>query len=515
MSAARKPARFKKQNPLAELLTKGFSVLRKYPKVSSFVLGGLSVLGFPPYSLWYVFALSFCVFMALLNTRPTRKAFFVCGALFGFSHFAFGLSWVLQALTFFDGKLTYLMPVAFAGAGLLGIFFIGLPVYVSSFFDKQFRPFALAALLIFFEWVQSFIATGFPWNMKGTVVSHIPEMIQIASVIGTYGLGLLLLCAFLIPALKPRLLFTSALILGGVYVFGYWRLHTTQLKIIPDVYVRIVQPDISPGAKHHGISVEEQIERQVSLSRRPSVKPLTYVVWPETSILAPLERNDGLRNILMRAVPSGGYLIAGALRVTEKPFHLYNSVLLLDDLGETRAYYDKAHLVPFGEYVPFRQYLPIERIVPGMADFTPGVGRYSIDMPKGPSVGLLVCYEIIFPTQIVHQEMRPGYLINVTNDGWYKDSAGPYQHLATTRMRAVEEGLSILRAASTGISAAITPLGQITSSLPLMSEGYIDTEISAALPPTLYAKFGNTAPLLLILFILTTTAFLSYAQRRS
>lgn len=436
------------------------------------------------------------------------------GLWFSFAHFAFGLSWVLYALTFFDGKLTYLMPFAFIGAGLIGIVFMGLPILFTSYFDRRYRPFAMAGLIVVFEWLRSFVATGFPWNLTGTIFTYSPEMIQAAAYIGTYGLSLIALIAFFLPAIRLRYLFISALMCAGLYLFGVHRLVHTPVDTVPNLYIRIVQPNISPDDKHRHGSIENQLEHLVSLSRRRSARPFDYVIWPETAVTTSLERRDDLRNILMRAVQKGGYLITGTLRIVKDPFQVYNSVLVLNDLGETIDYYDKSHLVPFGEYVPFRQYLPVERIVPGLADFSAGVGRHSMDLPKGPSVGMLVCYEIIFPTEVVYSAFRPGYLINVTNDGWYKGSAGPYQHLAATQMRAVEEGLPIIRAANTGISAAIDPMGRIYASLPLLSEGVIDTEIAKALPPTVYARYGNLIPLMLCLFILSMTAFLSYADRR-
>lgn len=206
----------------------------------------------------------------------------------------------------------------------------------------------------------------------------------------------------------------------------------------------------------------------------------------------------------MQAVPSGGYLLTGLVRyeLDGETFAPVNSMFVINTQGKIVDFYDKSHLVPFGEYIPFRRWLPdwIRPITNVVANFLPGTGPKVIKTEGQPSFGALICYEIIFPSQIVDADNRPQWLVNLTNDGWYGVSQGPYQHLVTARMRAVEEGLSIVRAANTGISAIISPYGQITAFLPLNQKGIIDAELPAPTSlSTVYGHWGNLLPLTLCL----------------
>ena len=205
----------------------------------------------------------------------------------------------------------------------------------------------------------------------------------------------------------------------------------------------------------------------------------------------------------MRALPQGSVLLTGAMREIDPAYHnVANSIFIMDDLTDIHAVYDKAHLVPFGEYMPLRNILPIQKIVPIAADMVAGHSVMTTPVLNTLPASLLVCYEVIFSGQVVDKNNRPAWIFNATNDGWYGLSDGPYQHLAMTRMRAVEEGLPLIRAANTGISAIIDPYGQILKSLPLGTEGVIDGDLPSALPPTPYAKAGVWIPIGLALLLL-------------
>jgi apolipoprotein N-acyltransferase len=181
---------------------------------------------------------------------------------------------------------------------------------------------------------------------------------------------------------------------------------------------------------------------------------------------------------------------------------IWNSLQALNHQGEIVATYDKAHLVPFGEYVPLRGILPLAKITAGGINFTAGKGAATVDLPGLPPASPLICYEVIFPGEVVDRANRPSWLLNLTNDGWFGLSAGPYQHLAAARLRAVEEGLPLVRAANTGISAVVDPYGRVIGEIPLGTQGVLDSTLPLALSPSApFAAIGLAAPLLLLLII--------------
>jgi apolipoprotein N-acyltransferase len=196
-----------------------------------------------------------------------------------------------------------------------------------------------------------------------------------------------------------------------------------------------------------------------------------------------------------------------------KATHIWNSLLIIGPAGDVVASYDKAHLVPFGEYVPLRNVLPMRKITPGMMDFTGGPGPRTLSLPDLPSVGPLVCYEAIFPAAIVDPKQRPGWLLNITNDAWYGVTSGPFQHFAIARVRAVEEGLPLLRDANNGITGAIDPYGRVLSRLNLDAIGALDVPLPAALPPTIYSRIGDMIFLLLLVIELIVSMALGYRRQ--
>jgi apolipoprotein N-acyltransferase len=216
-------------------------------------------------------------------------------------------------------------------------------------------------------------------------------------------------------------------------------------------------------------------------------------------VASPLEGNEPLRRALAQAVPAGGALITGAPRIEGRfpDLKAWNSLIVLDDGGRVAATFDKFHLVPFGEYMPMRGFLPFDKLAVGAVDFTPGPGPHAITVPGAPPAGPLICYEAIFPGEVVDETNRPQWLINVTNDAWFGISSGPYQHFASARMRAVEEGLPLVRAANTGVSGVIDPYGRVLARLGLDRAGVVEAPLPGALPKTPFAQFGNVVALTL------------------
>jgi len=246
------------------------------------------------------------------------------------------------------------------------------------------------------------------------------------------------------------------------------------------------------------------------LTLGPGFEKITHVVWPETAVPYLLDGDEALRRLLARAVPPGGALITGAPRGNAG--RIWNSILALDARGDILAIYDKHHLVPFGEYVPFRSVLPLDKLTAGNIDFTAGPGLVQFTVAGLPPASALICYEVIFPGQVVPTDgLRPTWLLNLTNDAWFGTSLGPFQHFASARMRAVEEGLPLVRAANTGITSVLDGYGRILGQLGLNDVGVVDADLPEPVTDiTLYAKYGNWT----VVFLIFCAALGSFVLRR-
>jgi apolipoprotein N-acyltransferase len=250
---------------------------------------------------------------------------------------------------------------------------------------------------------------------------------------------------------------------------------------------------------------------------------VTHLIWPESAFPFLLTEQPVALAAIADLLPPGATLITGGARGDRGTGRLvvYNSIYVLDDRADVLATYDKVHLVPFGEYLPFGEILRrlgLRQLIALPSGFTPGAGLHSLNVPNAPVMGPLVCYEVIFPGAVIAPGMRPGWLVNVTNDAWYRDTPGPYQHLQQARVRAVEEGLPLVRAANSGISAIVDPHGRLVASLPFGRVGVLDGGLPQALSPTLYARFGDRIFFIMLvatLALLAAGAVYRVAGRRS
>jgi apolipoprotein N-acyltransferase len=338
-------------------------------------------------------------------------------------------------------------------------------------------------------------------------------MIQSAALWGVWGLSLVTVYAAAAPALlvgggqQLRLsrfapAWIAALLLGLLWAWGLARLDGAGDGAGAGVRLRLVQPDIPQTLKWQPGMGEQHIAKAVRLSLAPGFERVTAVIWPETTVPFALDRNPWLGPALARAAPEGGLLLTGIPRVTPPgvtPVEFWNSMVALDRSGVVRGTYDKFHLVPLGEYVPIRGIPGVSRLAPSESDFSAGPGPRTLDLPGLPPVSPLICYEVIFPGEVVESRHRPAWLLNLTNDAWFGLSAGPYQHFASARMRAVEEGLPLVRAANNGISGVVDGYGRVIARLGLGEEGVLDVSLPAALPPTAYARFGDAVAFALAL----------------
>ncbi len=467
-----------------------------------FIGGILASLAFAPYFIWPLLILGLSVLFYFLNTATSKKQAALFGLSFGFGMGVCSFSWISHALLIDNGSFALFIPIALSGLGIfLGLFFM-IPAILAFLSPSGYKRWlAFACWFVLFEWIRSWFLTGFPWNLIGSIWTDYPSILQFAAVMGVYGLSLITVLVFTAPALlpdkKPILItgITFALIIGD----GMLRLYQAVPEDVFGVKLRLVQPNIQQTLKWNPQRAAENMSNLIRLSREKN-DAITHVIWPETAVPYLLENNPDERLRLMGAVRQGGTLLTGAMRIVSKEKRLLaNSIFILNDLADIVGYADKSHLVPFGEYVPLRGILPFDKIVPISSDFVAGIGPETRHVPKAPPASLLVCYEIIFPHAVTQGKHRPEWIINVTNDGWYGDSAGPHQHLGMAQLRAVEEGIPVVRAANTGISAVISPYGELLKTLPLNKEGIIDSALPRAIQVPIYAQLGNI-PLFVLIF---------------
>jgi apolipoprotein N-acyltransferase len=270
-----------------------------------------------------------------------------------------------------------------------------------------------------------------------------------------------------------------------------------------------MQPNLQQDVRFNYSARQEVVDRYVALSSRPGLDGVTHLIWPESPFPFFLTREADAFSQITRTVPQGTLLITGAMRLADpnNPTEsgVYNSIYVIDHQASIRAVYDKVHLVPFGEYLPFANVLErvgLQTLTEQRGGFLAGDRHRLIKLPGAPSMLPLICYEIIFPAEIASADERPGWIVNVTNDGWFGNSGGPYQHLQQARVSAIEQGVAVVRAANTGISAVIDPLGRIIAALPLDREGVLDAPLPRPIGAPLYARLGDgPAAVLLVLAI--------------
>ncbi len=438
--------------------------------------------------------------------RPSLAAA-LAGWWFGVGHFTTGLYWISQAMLVDAASHAWLIPIAMAALGMgLGLFsalaaWLTYMAVSRGWVAGAGRVLAFAGAWTLVEWLRGWVFTGLPWHVAGYAWSAVEAMLQPAALFGVWGLTLLTVAACAMPAAladgrRARLaVMGAALAVAAAWVGGALRLATApDGGNVPGVRLRLVQASIPQRLKWVPELRAQHLQTYIALSNQPAAAgeaPPNFVIWPETAVPYFLNEDGAARLAVSRAVPPGGALITGTMR-TDGQGTFWNSLVAIDDAANVTGLYDKAHLVPFGEYVPLRGILPLDRLTPGQGDFTPGPGRATLRLPGLPAFSPLICYEAIFPARVVMRSGRPAWMLNLTNDAWFGTGAGPRQHLAIARLRAVEEGLPLVRAAGTGISAVIDAHGRIVARLEIGVAGVLDAGLPRALDGTTpYGRFGD------------------------
>ncbi len=468
----------------------------------AFALGAIAVAAQPPVHLLPVLLVSFTGLVWLMDGAVSRRAAFGCGWWFGLGYFVAGLYWISFAFLVEAAKFGWMIPFAVFGLSAALAVYCGLVTLLTRLLpcSGSGRVLVLAAVWAAVEWLRGLAFTGFPWNPMATVWAPWDAMMQLASVTGMFGLSLVTVLIAAAPAavtangghrrwLPPA---AAGVLLCVVWAAGAVRLAGAGAEAVPGVLLRLVQPNIDQRLKWRPDLRQGHFIRYLNMSRADGGP--THVIWPETAAPFVMANDAERRRIMATAVPPGGLLLSGSVRSTARsgrPFRAWNSLHALDESGQIVATYDKFHLVPFGEYVPLRSILKFAKLTAGRSDFTPGPGPRTLVLPGLPPVSPLICYEAIFSGRVSDRGARPGWMLNITNDAWFGISSGPYQHLANARFRAVEEGLPLVRAANTGISAIVDSHGRITASLALGTAGVLDAALPRAITPTLFVRFGD------------------------
>ncbi len=445
---------------------------------------------------------------------------FGIGFAFGLGYFSVALHWIGAALLQEGGWFIALMPFAvLALAAVLALFWAVASALAHLLWSGgALRIVTLATFLSAAEFARGHLFSGFPFDLLGYALTANDEMLQLASVVGVYGLTFLVALLAMTPALiwppderglvrRLTPLFLAVAAIAAQVGWGNYRLSTTQLVERTDMKVRLVQPMITAHADWDAADPTEVMDRLISLSEArlspadPGLAGITHLVWPESVFPFFLTRYPDALARIARMLPDRTLLLTGAPREAIGPDGLpeegnpgYNSILAINTDGEVVMSYDKSHLVPIGEYLPFPEFFGlfgIRQFVPGTNGWAPGDGRRLMTPPGTPPFLALVCYEAVFPGDIGDPE-RAQFILNITNDAWYDGSIGPAQHAHHARIRAVETGLPLLRAANTGATMAIDPLGRVTARLAEQEVAVIDVVPSERLSgETLFVRLWH------------------------
>jgi apolipoprotein N-acyltransferase len=498
----------------------------------AYLAGAVAALCLAPINALPALFLSFPVAIWLIDgtTSGQRrfnwsalKAAFAIGWAFGLGYFMAGFWWIGAAFFVESDEFLWALPLGVVGfpAALALFHGFGFAFARMLWSPSDRRLFSFAAAMTSVEWLRGYILTGFPWNTIGQAFGGNDYTMQSASVLGLYGLTLLALVIFASPATlgvanttrqSLRIPILSVITLALMFGFGAWRLHTTKVEMLANVKVRIMQPNLGQRAKHR-MSGQDVLKHYLTLSDRAStpgtsgVADITHLIWPESPFPFLLAREPQALSQISGLLKPNTTLITGAARSEDaggnaRTARYFNSIHVVGSDGIIMDSYDKVHLVPFGEYLPFKDLfgkIGLRQFIEIPGGFEPGARRKPLAIKGLPVTLPLICYEAIFPGELQAGSQRPGLLLNVTNDGWFGITSGPNQHLAQAKMRSAELGIPQIRAANTGISAVIDPLGVTVMKLPLGIEGVLDSRLPRVVQSTLYGLWGDFFAMILLL----------------
>ena len=499
--------------------------------------GAAGTLAMPPVGFFPALIVPMTVAVWLLDgcgagpLRSRAKSAALAGWCLGFGYFVTGLYWLGSAFLVEADRFAWALPLGVLGLpALLACFTaLGFTLSILLWRPGSARIFSLAFGIGVSEIARGTLFTGFPWNDFGMALGQYPALAQGASLFGLCGLTTITIVLCASPATladerktarsafrSPVIASLAAFVL--IIAFGVVRLNAGSVGMVPNVRLRIMQPNLPQDEKFRPAAGPEILRRYLELSDR-STSPttaglvhVTHLVWPESPFPFALGREPQALNMIGAALGGHTVLLTGAIRIegeSHRDIKAFNSLQVVDSNGRIVGSADKVHLVPFGEYLPasrFFRAIGLRQLIALPGGFQPGDGRRAMSAPGLPPFQPLICYEAIFPGEVMpdHAALgapRPEFLLNVTNDGWFGLTSGPYQHFAQARLRAIEEGLPLVRAANTGISAVVDPYGRVIKELPLGVADVLDSQLPRSIAPTPFSRYPTLS--VLLVFALT------------
>ncbi len=445
-------------------------------------------LGQAPLGFWWATLAALAGLVWLLERVPDRRGAFWTGLCAGTGYFALALSWIVEPFLIDIAATGWMAPfaVVLLSAGL-GLFW-GTAAVLARLSRVPALGFVVAFVAL--EWVRGVIFTGFPWAMLGHVWIGMP-LDQVAALGGPSLLSLVILLAAALPVIwRGRGAAGSALILLAALGFGIWRLDQPLPDPRPGT-LRLVQPNAEQSIKWEAARAREFLDRLLILTAKQNPADLT--IWPETSVPYMLEYSPEVAGMVARA--SGGRPVALGIQRAEGD-RFFNSLRVLEGDGVETARYDKAHLVPFGEYIPAGDlaydWFGLSAFAAQAGNtYSAGPGPQVLDLGPFGKVLPLICYEAIFPREVNAAPERADWMLQITNDAWFGIRTGPFQHFAQARLRAIEQGLPLVRVANTGITAVVDAHGRVVAELAFGTMAVLDVRLPGALPPTPYSRWGD------------------------
>lgn len=487
-------------------------------------LGVAIATGQAPLGLWPVALAALAMLTARIAAEAQVARAVWLGWIAGAGHFAAALFWIVEPFMVEPWRYGWMAPFALVlmafGMALFWALAAGAAAAVGGAAPGR-RAIGFAVALAGADLLRGYAFTGFPWALVGHLWIGTPVM-QAVALVGPVGLTLIATLAAALPVLgrgpcaRAGLLALSVSALALIWVAGVVRLAAPDPASARDIRVRLIQPNAAQALKWREDMWRMFLDRQMAQTALPADRPLDLIVWPETAV--PYLLDDAGPLFAAIAATAGGVPVAAGVQRAEGARY-FNTLAVTDAAGRITSVYDKWHLVPFGEYLPYGDLLARFGISAFAAQsgggYTPGPGPRVLDLGAAGKVLPLICYEAVFPQDLRTPE-RADWILQVTNDGWFGNLSGPFQHLAQARLRAVEQGLPLLRSANTGVSAVIDAKGRVLQTLALNSAGILDAEVPAALPATLYARTGDLPATILIgLALLALAAVGCRAGRRN
>ncbi len=491
-----------------------FHILPIFNYIILYIAGAIATFSNPPFSILpLIFGIGFGLYR--INFQSSLIKIFLSAWFLGFGWFSFGLYWIGSAFFMVDTYHIFLMPIAIVLLPSLLAVFWGCACVCAKLINKETK-FSILYIIIFlslFEYFRAQLFTGFPWLMPSMIFSSNVYLIQIFSFVGSFSTNIIVLTISILPFIflsnfegKNALLLILLIPIVILFFCGIFRYYNKSFPKNTDQLVTIVQPNIKQKNKWILKNREKHLNNLLKLSiknRNSFNNKNRIIIWPETSFEGSIPSEIKLLSSISEKIITNKNttLILGLLRTDENK--IFNSLVFLNSKGDIIHNYDKIKLVPFGEYIPFRQYLGDFTDIFAPKDFTSGKLKSNPTINGFENIITLICYEILFTNEIVSRlSKKTNLLINITNDAWFGKTIGPYQHLALAKIKAVEFGLPLARVANTGISAYVSPYGEIIGKIALDNKGVKTFNLVSPLDQTLYRIYGDYIFIVLILILL-------------